>query len=104
LVVFIHVGSDPIVVGLIGGHPLVEVSEGDEVLQVEEFGFDGGVDGLDIAVVAPGPDGDSFVDGSEPLDGLFESIPGTILPVAADEFGTVVGLDLHALEGYPAGP
>jgi len=81
----------------------VEVPDGGEVLQVEEFGFDGSVDGFDIAVVAPGPDGDSFVDGSETLDGFLEAIAGAILPVAADEFGAVVGLDFDPLQVNPTG-
>jgi hypothetical protein len=98
LVLFVHIGSIPIVVGLIGRDALVEVRDGGEVLQVEELFFDGPVDGFDVAVVAPGPDGDSFMDTVKSLNGFLEAVSGLILSPTADEFGAVVGLDFHALQ------
>ena len=101
-IVFVHIGSQEVVPGLVGADALVEVSEVLEVFKVEELVFDGAVDGFYIAVVAPGLDGDPFMDGFEPLDSGAEAIAFAVLSCASDELCAVVGLEADALGIDPA--
>lgn len=69
-----------------------------KVFQVEEFGFDGRMYGFHITIIAPGTRWDAFMHGSESgYDGL-DSVSGSVSPVAADEFRTVVRLCFHAFQ------
>jgi len=63
----------------------MEISDTLEVLQVIKLIFNRSMYRLDIAVIAPGSDGDSFVSAAKRLDGLFEAVTGSILSEAAYE-------------------
>jgi len=66
-----------------------------EILQVIKFIFDSPMDCLNIAVVAPGSNRDSFMLASKTFNSLLKSISGSVLPKAADKLFAVIGLELQ---------
>ena len=54
----------------------MEVFEAGEVFQVIELIFDSAMNGLHVAVVAPGLDGNALVYGSPAGYGLFKAVAG----------------------------
>jgi len=75
-VLLIHVGSQEVVPGLIGGDPLVEVGQRDEGFDGKELLFDGSMDGLDVAVIVPGAVGEAFAPGLASPPRRFQTHPG----------------------------
>ena len=73
----------------------MEVSNGREVFQVKKLLLDRPVHGLDIAVITPGFDRDTFVPGPESLHDGSKPIPRFILSKAADELRAVIGLNFQ---------
>jgi len=102
-VVFVHVGSQQIIPGLIGSNTLMKILQAGKIFQIVELIFDSTMNGLHVAVVAPGLDGNAFVNGSQASHGLFEAVAGAVLAGAADELRAVVGLELQGFKVDPAG-
>jgi hypothetical protein len=65
LILFIHIHPDEVIVSLIGSNPLMKVFEAGKVFEIKKLQFNGTVNGLDIAVIAPGPIGNAFMDAPE---------------------------------------
>jgi len=69
-----------------------------KVFQVEKFGFNGRVYRLDITVIAPGARRDPFMHRSESGDDRFDSVSGSVSPVAANKFRAIIRLCFHAFQ------
>jgi len=65
LILFIHIHPDEVIVSLVRRNPLMEIFETGEILKIKEFFFDSTVDGFNVAVIAPCPIGNAFMDAPE---------------------------------------